>query len=231
MTTSGTTTFNLNIIEIIAEAYERCGVLVLSGRDYQTARRSLDLMMLDWANRGFNLWTVEEGTTSLTEGTATYNLASDTVDLVETLLRTGSGANQQDYTLNRISVSTYATIPNKNVTGRPVQVYVNRQITPQFTVWPVPDGSTTYTLAWWRLRRIQDTGTPGSNTMDIPWRFLPALTAGLAYYISMKRADTLDRTPVLKAVYDEAWQLAMEEDRTRASQRFVPFIDYLSNGG
>lgn len=228
MTTSGTTAFSMDLGEIITEAYERAGVLVLSGRDYRTARRSIDLMMHEWANRGLNLWTVEEGTQVLTEGTATYSLAADTIDLIETMLRTGSGENQQDYTLNRISVSTYATIPNKNVPGRPVQIYVNRQITPNFTVWPTPDGTSVYTLAYWRLRRIQDTGTPATNTMDLPWRFIPALCAGLAYYVAMKKPEALNRVEGLKIVYEEQWKLAADEDRSRASNRFVPFIDTLA---
>jgi hypothetical protein len=225
--TSGTTTFNLDVGEIIMEAYERCGQLALSGRDYRTARRSLNLMMLDWASRGINLWTVEEGTQVLTAGDATYTLPTDTVDLIETLLRTGTGTNQQDYTLNRISVSTYATLPNKETTGRPVQIYVNRQITPEFTVWPVPDSTEEYTLAYWRLRRIEDTGDVASYSMDVPFRFLPAMVAGLAYYLSMKVPSAFERMGALKAIYDETWQLAADEDRTRASQTFAPFIDSL----
>lgn len=227
---SGTTTFDLDIGEIVAEAYERCGILSLSGRDYRTARRSLDLMMLDWGNRGINLWKVEEGTQAITAGTQTYALASSTIDLIECVLRTYSGQNQQDYTLNRISVSTWATIPNKLTVGRPVQVYVDRQITPQFTLWPVPDATTTYTVAYWALKRIQDTGSPASLTMDVPWRFLPCLCAGLAYYVGMKRPDAVGpRLAELKAVYDEAWGLAAGEDRTRASQRFVPYIPYIGS--
>lgn len=222
--TSGTTTFNLDIGEIIIEAYERCGINVLSGNDYRTARRSIDLMMQEWANRGLNLWTVEAGTQVLTAGTATYNLPVDTVDLIETMLRTGTGTNQQDYTLTRISVSTYATIPNKQVPARPTEIYVNRQITPSFTVWPTPDSSQTYTLAYWRLRRIQDTGNLSSNLMDMPFRFMPALIAGLAYYVAMKKTSALDRVAGLKMIYEEQWQLAADEDRTRASFRFVPYM-------
>ena len=224
MTSSGTVTFSMDLGDIISEAYERCGLLVSSGNDYRTARRSIDLMMHEWANRGLNLWTVEAGTQVLSQSTATYNLAADTVDLIETELRTGSGQNQQDYTLNRISVSTYATIPNKLIEGRPVQIYVNRQITPTFTVWPVPDGAETYTLAYWRLRRIQDTGVPASNTMDLPFRFMPALCAGLAYYVAMKKPQASDRMPALKMIYEEQWKLAADEDRDRASVRFVPYI-------
>lgn len=221
---SGTTTFNLDIGEIIVEAYERCGIMVLSGNDYRTARRSIDLMMQEWANRGLNLWTVEEGTQVLTAGTNTYSLPTDTIDLIETMLRTGTGSNQQDYTLTRVSVSTYATIPNKLVQARPTEIYVNRQITPQFMVWPTPDAAQTYTLAYWRLRRIQDTGTPASNIMDMPFRFMPALVAGLAYYVAMKKTSAIDRVAGLKTIYEEQWKLAADEDRTRASFRFVPYM-------
>lgn len=224
MTTSGTATVNYDLGDIITEAYERAGIMVLSSNDYRTARRSIDLLMQEWANRGLNLWTVEEGSQVLTQGTATYDLAADTVDLIETVLRTGTGFNQQDTTITRISVSTYATIPNKLVQQRPTEIYVNRQVTPSFTVWPVPDGSQTYTLVYWRLRRIQDAGSPASNTMDMPFRFMPALMAGLAYYVAMKKPQSIDRVPGLKAVYEEQWQLAADEDRSRASVRFVPWI-------
>lgn len=224
MTTSGTATVNYDLGDIITEAYERAGIMVLSGNDYRTARRSIDLLMQEWANRGLNLWTVEEGSQVLSEGDPTYDLPADTVDLIETVLRVGTGTSQQDTTLTRISVSTYATLPNKNVTGRPVEIYVNRQITPTFTVWPVPDGAQTYTLVYWRLRRIQDAGSPAANTMDMPFRFMPALMAGLAYYVAMKKPQSIDRVPGLKAVYEEQWQLAADEDRSRASFRFVPWI-------
>ena len=223
-TPSGTTAFNMDLWEIVQEAYERCGILALSGFDYRMARRSIDIMMQEWSNRGLNLWTVEEGSQVLTAGTGTYNLPTDTIDLIETMLRTGTGTNQQDYTLTRISVSTYATLPNKNITGRPVEIYVNRQLTPNFTVWPIPDDTQTYTLAYWRLRRIEDTGTPASNVMDMPTRFLPALCAGLAYHIAMKKPSAFNRVDMLKAAYEEQWTLAAGEDRTRASFRFVPYV-------
>jgi hypothetical protein len=227
---SGTTTFNLDISEIVAEAYERCGILVLSGRDYRTARRSLDLMMLDWANRGINLWKIEEASQVITAGDQTYDLPNRTVDIIEAVLRTGTGQNQQDYTLNRISVSTWATLPNKLTVGRPVEYYVDRQLTPTFSLWPMPDATTTYTFVYWALNRIEDTGTPASNTMDVPWRFLPCLCAGLAYCVGQKRPDVVgNRLAELKAAYDEAWSLAAGEDRTRASQRFVPYIPYIGS--
>lgn len=225
MATSGTATFNPEIVEIVEEAYERCGLELRSGYDLKTARRSLDIMAAEWSNKGINLWTVEAGTLALTTGTATYTLPADTIDLLETVIRTGSGSNQQDLSINRISVSTYATIPNKNNQGRPIQIYVDRQATPKVSVWPTPDSSTTYTLAYWRLRRIEDAGRAGSNTYDVPSRFIPCLVAGLAYHIATKRPEVgLDRVTFLKAAYDEQFTLAADEDRDKSSIQFAPNI-------
>lgn len=225
MATSGTATFNPEIVEIVEEAYERCGLELRSGYDLKTARRSLDIMAAEWSNKGINLWTVESGTLALTTGTATYTLPADTIDLLETVIRTGSGSNQQDLSINRISVSTYATIPNKNNQGRPIQIYVDRQATPKVSVWPTPDSSTTYTLAYWRLRRIEDAGRAGSNTYDVPSRFIPCLVAGLAYHIATKRPEVgLDRVTFLKAAYDEQFTLAADEDRDKSSINFAPNI-------
>ena len=225
MATSGTATFNPEIVEIVEEAYERCGLELRSGYDLKTARRSLDIMAAEWSNRGINLWTVESGTVALTTGTATYTLPADTIDLLETVIRTGSGSDQQDLSINRISVSTYATIPNKNNQGRPIQIYVDRQATPKVSVWPTPDSSTTYTLAYWRLRRIEDAGRAGSNTYDVPSRFIPCLVAGLAYHIATKRPEVgLDRVTFLKAAYDEQFTLAADEDRDKSSIQFAPNI-------
>ncbi len=225
MATSGTATFNPEIVEIVEEAYERCGLELRSGYDLKTARRSLDIMAAEWSNKGINLWTVESGTLSLTTGTATYTLPADTIDLLETVIRTGSGSNQQDLSINRISVSTYATIPNKNNQGRPIQIYVDRQATPKVSVWPTPDSSATYTLAYWRLRRIEDAGRAGSNTYDVPSRFIPCLVAGLAYHIATKRPEVgLDRVTFLKAAYDEQFTLAADEDRDKSSIQFAPNI-------
>jgi len=231
MTTSGTTTFNLDLTEIIEEAFERCGSEARSGYDLRTARRSLNLLFADFANRGVNMWTIEQGSQVLTPGTATYTLPADTVDLLEHVIRTGAGvaSTQADLTITRISVSTYATIPNKLQQARPIQVYINRQATPTFTVWPVPDDSQTYTLVYWRLRRLQDAGT-GVNTMDVPFRFLPSMVAGLAYYLALKVPGGAERLPILKAQYDEAWQLASEEDREKAAVRFVPRQMYIGGG-
>ena len=225
MATSGTAIFNPEIVEIVEEAYERCGLELRSGYDLKTARRSLDIMAAEWSNKGINLWTVESGTLSLTTGTATYTLPADTIDLLETVIRTGSGSNQQDLSINRISVSTYATIPNKNNQGRPIQIYVDRQATPKVSVWPTPDSSATYTLAYWRLRRIEDAGRAGSNTYDVPSRFIPCLVAGLAYHIATKRPEVgLDRVTFLKAAYDEQFTLAADEDRDKSSIQFAPNI-------
>jgi hypothetical protein len=226
MATSGTTAFNLEFVELVEEAFERCGAEMRSGYDLRTARRSLNLLFADWANRGVNLWTVEQGSISLVDGTATYNLPTDTVDIFEQVLRTGAGAasTQADVVMSRISVSTYATLPNKLQEGRPIQVYVDRQSpTPTVTLWPVPDGAQTYTMIYWRLRRIEDAGN-GANTMDVPFRFIPALVAGLAYYLALKVPGGMERLQVLKAQYDEAWQMASDEDRDRAPVRFVPRI-------
>jgi hypothetical protein len=188
MTTSGTAAFNLDLNEVVEEAFERCGSELRTGYDLRTARRSLNLLFADWANRGVNLWTLDSGTIPLIQGTATYNLPADTVDLLEHVIRTGSGnaSTQIDVTITRISNSTYSSIPNKLQQARPIQVWVNRQITPQITVWPTPDQTGVYQFIYWRLRRIQDAGDGGTYTQDIPFRFLPCLVSGLAYYLALK---------------------------------------------
>ena len=230
MATSGQTTFNLDLTELVEEAFERCGAELRSGYDLKTARRSLNLLFADWANRGINLWTVAQSSITLVQGTATYDLPADTVDLMEHVIRTGAGnvSTQADLTITRISVSTYSSIPNKLTQARPIQIYINRQAPiPNVTVWPTPDGSQTYTLIYWYLRRIQDAGT-GVNTMDVPFRFIPCMVAGLAYYLSMKLPNALERMQVLKAQYDEAWDLASTEDREKAAVRFVPRQMFIS---
>lgn len=222
MTTSGTTAFNLDFAEIAEEAWERAGREMRSGYDLRTARRSMNLLTIEWQNRGLNMWTFEQGTQVLTPGTATYTLPADTIDLLDHVIRTGSGTTQADLAISRISVSTYATIPNKNNTGRPIQLYVQRlRDAPQVTVWPVPDTTQPYTLVYWRMRRIQDAGN-GVETSDVQFRFLPCLVAGLAYYIAMKDPALMERVPMLKAVYDEQFDLAAGEDREKASMRLTP---------
>ena len=306
MSTSGTSAFTLNLNEIVEEAFERAGGQLRSGYDLRTARRSLNLLFADWANRGINLWTVEQGSFVLTPGLMTYPLPVDTVDLLEHVIRTqaNNSATQADLTITRISVSTYATIPNKLTQARPIQIYVNRQsgnagptgltlngginavvtsITlsstvglpasgyvkigsetifysyivgnvltncfrgqnnttaashltgvavslqqlPCVTLWPVPDDSQTYTLVYWRMRRIQDAST-GITDFDIPFRFITCLTAGLSYYLALKIPEGMGRLDILKSMYDEAWDLAAGEDREKAADRLVPrqmFID------
>lgn len=225
MTTSGTTAFNLDLTELVEEAGERAGYEVRTGYEMRTARRSLNLMFTEWANRGINLWTVDTGTIPLVQGTHTYDLPDATVDLLEHVVRqnVGSQNNQTDINISRISVSTYSTIPNKLTQGRPIQVYIDRLApTPTITVWPVPDNAT-YSFVYWRLRRIQDAGG-GVNTMDVPFRFVPAMVAGLAYQLALKRPEAMDRIPMLKSLYDEAFQLAADEDRDKAPVRFVPRV-------
>jgi hypothetical protein len=223
MTTSGTTAFNMDLTEIVEEAFERAGSELRTGYDLRTASRSLNLMFSQWANKGLNMFTYEQGMINLIPGQATYNLPADTVDLLEHVIRTGAGSasTQADLTITRISVSTYATIPNKLQQARPIQVWIERLDTPRFTVWPVPDNSQPYVFVYWRLRRMQDAGT-GVNTMDMPFRFYEAMTAGLAYHLALKIPGGMERLGILKQQYDEAWDLASSEDREKAAVRFVP---------
>jgi len=303
--TSGSSSFNLDLSEIVEEAFERVGSEMRTGYDLRSARRSLNIMFADWANRGINMWTIDSGVINLVQGLNTYALPNDTVDLIEHVIRTNanSTSNQADLTITRISVSTYATLPNKLTQARPIQVWVQRmdgqqyattatlttainatdttltlsstvglpstgfiriqdetinygyissnqlgncfrgqnnttaashavgtlinyQNLPAFTVWPTPDGAQQYQFVYWRLRRTQDAGG-GVNVMDIPFRFIPCMIAGLAYYIGIKTPDGVSRLPILKAQYDEAWELAAGEDRETAAQRFVPRQQYI----
>lgn len=234
MTTTGTTAFNLDLNDLIEEAFERCGSEVRTGYDFRTARRSLNLLTIEWANRGINLWTIEQGEIPMVTGQATYDLPVNTIDLLDQVIRTGSGSasNQVDININRISESTYSTIPNKLATGRPIQVWVNRQSGattptgisyPQINVWPTPnDPGSQYVFVYWRLRRINDAGD-GVNTQDIPFRFLNCMVAGLAYYLSIKIPNVpMERVMGLKSDYEQQFQLAADEDREKASIRFVP---------
>jgi hypothetical protein len=306
-TTSGTSAFNLDLTEIVEEAFERAGSEMRTGYDLKTARRSLNLMFADWANRGINMWTFEQGTINLVQGQNTYALPNDTVDLLEHVIRTGANvaATQADLTITRISVSTYATLPNKLQQARPIQVWVQRynaqqsptgltvasnvgltdtQITlnsvvglpstgfiqidqeiivygyisgntlyncfrgqdntvaathsvgatvywqqlPAITVWPTPDNAQPYQFVYWRLRRTQDIGS-GANVADVPFRFVPCMVAGLAYLIAMKVPGGDARLGILKQQYDEAWQLAADEDREKAAVRFVPRQQFIGS--
>jgi hypothetical protein len=235
MTTTGTSAFNLDLNSLVEEAFERCGAELRTGYDMRTARRSLNLLTIEWANRGINLWTIEQGSIPLVQGQIAYDLPVDTIDLLDHVIRTGTGTNQSDININRISVDTYSTIPNKNAQGRPIQVWINRQsgatepggvANPQINVWPAPDGANTYTFVYWRLRRIQDAGD-GVNTQDIPFRFLPCMVAGLAYHLSRKVPGALERTGMLKMEYEELFQQAADEDREKATLRIAPRQMYL----
>jgi hypothetical protein len=296
--TTGTTSFNLDLNNLVEEAFERCGAELRSGYDMRTARRSLNLLTMEWANRGLNMWTVEQGQIVLATGQSTYALPIDTVDLLDHVVRTGTSSNQSDINITRISESTYAAIPNKLANGRPIQVWINRlsgatatttftlvgavtstdtTITvsnattlasagyikvdseiiyysgttsttlqncvrgqanttaaahttgtaiyvpnlPAINVWPTPDAGTTYTFVYWRLRRMQDAGD-GLNGQDVPFRFIPCMVAGLAYYLSMKIPGAEVRLPTLQAEYERQFELAATEDREKASDRFVP---------
>lgn len=219
MATSGSRDFNLDVAEIIEEAYERCGLEVRTGYDARTARRSMNLMFADWANRGINLWTVRQGTITLTSGQATETLATDVVDLLEVVVRR-SGT---DYDLSKISRGDYLSVPNKTTTGRPSQYYFNRQITPEVTLWPTPENSTDE-LVYYYIRRIEDADAL-VNDVELPFRFLPCAVAGMAYYIALKKAP--ERIQLLKTVYEEEFQRAADEDEDRVSLKLQPDIQYL----
>ena len=224
MATSGTATFNMDFTEIAEEAWERAGREMRSGYDLRTARRSMNLLTIEWQNRGINMWTIDEGTISLIQGTSSYDLPADTIDLLEHVIRTGSGDvyTQSDLSISRISVSTYASIPNKLTQGRPIQIYIDRgQANPSVTVWPVPDASSTYVLKYYRMRRIQDAGS-GVENADVNFRFLPCLVAGLAYYIAQKDPELAPRISMLQTEYERQFDLAAQEDREKASISLVP---------
>ena len=303
--TSGAVSFNLDLTELVEEAFERAGSELRTGYDLRTARRSLNIMFADWANRGINLWTIEQGTIDLVQGQNTYPLPDDTIDLLEHVIRTGANvaSTQADLTITRISVSTYATIPNKITQARPIQIWIQRyngqtsptgltldgaitstateitldsvvglpaagfvkidseiinysyisgntlyncfraqqnttaashadnatvywQQVPAVTVWPTPDNAQQYQLVYWRLRRTQDAGG-GVNIMDVPFRFIPCMAAGLSYYIAGKIPSGAERLPFLKTQYDEAWELAAYEDHEKAALRLVPRQTYI----
>ena len=219
MTTSGSRDFNLDVAEIIEEAYERCGIDVRTGYEARTARRSLNLMFAEWANRGLNLWTVNQATISLVQGTSEYTLSSDVVDSLEVVLRR-SGT---DFEVQRISRGDYVTLPDKTTQGRPSQYYLDRQIAPKLNLWAVPENSTDQ-IIYYYVRRIEDADAL-VNTTDMPFRFYPCMVAGLSYYIAMKRAP--DRIQMLKMVYEEEFQRAADEDQGRTPLKLQPSFSYL----
>ena len=227
MAVSGSNDFELDVADYVEEAFERCGLEVRTGYDLRTATRSLNLMLADWANRGLNRWTMAQTSTSLTSGTADYTLGADTIDILSAVIRTGTGTNQSDISLSRLSRDGYISITNKNTTGRPTQFYVDRQINPIVKLWPTPDSADTYTLVYDRLVRMDDADS-AVNTLDVPFRFYPCLAAGLAYYIALKRAP--NRVEMLKGVYEEEFERAAVEDRDRASFNVAPHFDYYRVG-
>jgi hypothetical protein len=219
MTTSGSRDFELDVADIIEEAYERCGIEVRTGYDAKTARRSLNLMFAEWANRGLNLWTIQQATLTLTKGQAQETLTPDVVDLLEVVLR----RDGTDFELSRVSRGEYLTIPNKTTEARPSQYYFDRKIDPVINIWATPENSTDQ-IVYYYVRRIEDADTL-TNTTDMPFRFYPCMVAGLAYYLAMKRSP--ERIQLLKSVYEEEFQRASDEDEDRTPLKLQPSIQYL----
>lgn len=218
MAISGSKNFELDVSEYIEEAFDRCGLEVRTGYDLKTAKRSLNLMLAEWANRGLNQWTIKQTTINMVSGTAIYALGADTIDVLGAVLR----RSNDDYTIERLSRDEYLNLPSKTTTGRVSQFFVDRQITPELKVWPVPDNSTDQVILE-RLVRLDNADTY-TNTLEIPFRFYPCLAAGLAYYIALKKAP--DRIQLLKALYEEEFERAMSEDRDRASFKVQPTMAY-----
>jgi hypothetical protein len=226
MATSGTYAFNPNQVDLIEEACAMAGFEPRTGYDFRSARFALNMLLMEWANRGINLWTLVQDTLTLTAGTTTYSLPADCVDILDVGIRINSGnvTTQADLKISRISMVAYATIPNKLTEGRPLQYVVDRQIAPSIIFWPVPDNTQTWTAYYYYLRRLQDAGGNASFTQEVPFRFYPALVAGLAYQMSLRRPELTERVPLMKANYDEQWMLASDEDREKAPVRFVPNV-------
>lgn len=227
MATSETYTFDLDLGDAIEEAFELAGLELRSGYDYKTARRSINLLMLEWQNRGLNLWTVEFAKQALTSGTFTYPLTEDKLDIVEAFVRTDDGntTSQYDQTLTRISGSQYAHLSNKLTTGKPLQFWLEKKPTGiSFNLWPVPDARQTYNLGFYYMRRVQDAGSPASLNMSVPSRYLPCLVSGIAYQLCLKYSESNSKAPIMKAEYESQWTLASDADREKASI-------YVSPGG
>ena len=218
MATSGSTNFELDVADYVEEAFERCGLEVRTGYDLKTAKRSLNLMLAEWANRGLNAWTIAQRSQALTQGTGDYNLGTDVIDILSVVVRR-SGT---DYALERISRDSYLSIPTKTTQARPSQFFLDRQITPVLKLWPVPENSTD--VVYYDALTRMDDADEFTNTMDVPFRLYPCLAAGLAYYISIKRAP--NRAQLLKAMYEEEFERAISEDRDRASFNIAPYIGY-----
>ena len=220
MALSGSTNFEPNVAEFVEEAFERCGLELRTGYDLKTARRSINLMLAEWANRGLNQWTIEQATQTVTEGTTDYSLNSNIIDILDVVLRRTVNQTQTDISMNRVSRSEYINIPNKTTKARPSQFFLDKLSTPTLKIWPAPENSTDI-LVFNKIVRMDD-ADKGTNTMDMPFRFFPCFAAGLAYYISLKRAP--DRTAQLKALYEEEFRRAADQDEDRASFNIRPSI-------
>ena len=218
MTLSGTSDFELDVAEYIEEAFERCGLEVRTGYDLRTAKRSLNLMLAEWANRGLNQWTIKQRSFTSTQGDGDISISADVIDVLSVVVR----RSNTDYALDRVSRDTFLSIPNKTSQGRPSQFFLDRQTTPVLQIWPRPENNTDVVI-YDALTRMNDADGQ-TNTLDMPFRFYPCLAAGLAYYISMKRAP--NRVQLLKAVYEEEFERAMTEDRDRSSFNVVPQYQY-----
>ena len=220
MALSSSTNFEPNVAEFVEEAYERCGIELRTGYDLKTSRRSINLMLAEWANRGLNQWTIEQATQTVTEGTTDYSLNSNVIDILDVVLRRTVNEVQTDISMNRISRSEYINIPNKTTKSRPSQFFLDKLNTPNLKIWPAPENSTDI-LVFNKIVRMDDADKP-TNTMDMPFRFFPCFAAGLAYYISLKRAP--ERTAQLKAIYEEEFRRAADQDEDRASFNIRPRI-------
>ena len=218
MALSGSTDFELAVDDYIEEAFERCGLEIRTGYDLKTAKRSLNLMLAEWANRGLNQWTIVQRTQTVTEDDTEYDLGTDVIDILSVVVRRSS----TDYNMTRVSRDTYLSIPTKTTTGRPTQYFLDRQITPNLKIWPAPENSTDV-LYYDALTRMDDADAY-TNTLEIPFRFYPCLAAGLAYYIAIKKAP--DRIQLLKAAYEEEFERAMSEDRDRSSFNVSPQLRF-----
>jgi len=220
MALSGSTNFEPNVAEFVEEAFERCGLELRTGYDLKTARRSINLMLAEWANRGLNQWTIEQATQTVTEGTTDYSLNSNIIDILDVVLRRTVNQTQTDISMNRVSRSEYINIPNKTTKARPSQFFLDKLSTPTLKIWPAPENSTDI-LVFNKIIRMDD-ADKSTNTMDMPFRFFPCFAAGLAYYISLKRAP--ERTAQLKALYEEEFRRAADQDEDRASFNIRPSI-------
>ena len=231
MATSGTTTFNLDIGDIIEEAYDLCGMEMRSGYDYRGAKRALNLVFLEWQNKGTNLWSIEQNTQAVTAGTSSYALPSSALDVVDAFIRTDSGDTdkQFDQRMNRVSRTEYNHQATKLTQSKPTQFYIDKGVsTTNIVLWATPDSAETYTLVYDYIQRIEDVGEPASNNADVPARYLPCLTYALAYNIACKNPEALSRMPMIKQKYDELWDDVSDADREKASVRFVPDLSYNS---